>query len=96
MADAADAITNGFAAVFGCREHRGEPHPVINTVRQKCSSFLRGMCFFHVKQNVEKKILMLSDTQLQNEILQSICNIQRCQSTQLFNIAIDLFNRKYE
>ena len=65
MADAADAITNGFAAVFGCPEHRGEPHPVINNIRHKCSTFKRGMCYFQVKQGVEKRILMLNNKQLQ-------------------------------
>ena len=46
MADSADAITNGFAAVFGCVEHRGEPHPTVNGKRGKCCTFKRGMCWF--------------------------------------------------
>ena len=45
QADAADAITNGFAAVFGCLAHRGESHPIINNKRAKCPNFRRAMCF---------------------------------------------------
>lgn len=58
MADAADAITNGFAAVFGCESHRNHPHPIdrITKKRPICPSFKRGMCYFHVKQAVEKNI----------------------------------------
>jgi len=39
MAVAADAITNGFVAVFGCTQHRGEPHRLSNNIRPKCATF---------------------------------------------------------
>ncbi len=46
MADAADAITNGFAAVLGCTQHRGEPHPSskvsgrsVQLLNEACATF---------------------------------------------------------
>ena len=96
MADAADAITNGFAAVFGCLSHRGEPHPKINNIRQKCRNFKRGMCYFHVKQAIEHKLHMIKDKSVQKDILYDIKDIQRSQSNVIFKTAIDIFKTAIE
>ena len=53
------------------------------------------MCFFHVTQAIKPKIESLSDPEIQHSLNIDIREIQRCQSTQLFNKAIQLFNKKY-
>ncbi len=56
----------------------------------------RGMCYFHVKQAIEKKLLALNDIKLQIDILTDLSDIQRCQSKLLFDNAMTLFKKKYE
>ena len=53
------------------------------------------MCFFHVTQAIKPKIESLSDSDLQHDLNIDIREIQRCQSSQLFEKAIELFNIKY-
>jgi hypothetical protein len=54
------------------------------------------MCYFHVKQAIEKKLLALNDIKLQIDILTDLSDIQRCQSKLLFDNAMTLFKKKYE
>jgi hypothetical protein len=59
------------------------------------SEFKRGMCFFHVKQALEKKILALNDYELQIDILTDMADIQRSQNKSIFDPAIEFFVNKY-
>ena len=56
----------------------------------------RGMCFFHVKVAVEKKMSILNDDKLSIEILTDIFWIQKSQTENVFYRAIELFNEKYK
>jgi hypothetical protein len=54
------------------------------------------MCYFHVKQAIEKRLLTLNDIKLQIEILTDLKDVQRCQNKLLFDNAMTLFKKKYE
>jgi hypothetical protein len=53
------------------------------------------MCFFHMKCAIEKRMLMLKDKILEIEILTDIFWIQKVQSKDILDVAINLFNQKY-
>ena len=54
------------------------------------------MCYFHVKQAIEKRLLTLNDIKLQIDILTDLKDVQRCQNKLLFDNAMTLFKKKYE
>jgi len=54
------------------------------------------MCYFHVKQAIEKRLLTLNDIELQIDILTDLKDVQRCQNKLLFDNAMTLFKKKYE
>lgn len=56
----------------------------------------RAMCYFHVKQAIEKRLLTLNDIKLQIEILTDLKDVQRCQNKLLLDNAMTLFKKKYE
>ena len=56
----------------------------------------REMCYFHVKQAIEKRLLTLNDIKLQIDILTDLKDVQRCQNKLLFDNAMTLFKKKYE
>ena len=80
LADAADAITNGFKATF---------YP--NT-----SSFKRGMCWFHMQKAVSNRLCILDENQLEKLILIDINALQLTSSNRLFEAAVKLFVEKWK
>jgi len=68
---------------------------ITNGFARVFSEFKRGMCFFHAKQAVEKKILALTDYELQIDIPTDMADIQRSQNKSIFDAAIELFVNKY-
>jgi len=76
LADAAQAITNGFVSTF-------------NTVP------LRLMCWAHVKANLDKKLNMIKDKNVQATILQEIDILQTANNRENFDLASKLFFQKW-
>ena len=54
------------------------------------------MCYFHVKQAIEKRLLTLNDIKLQIDILTDLKDVQRCQNKLLLDNAMTLFKKNYE
>ena len=80
IADAAQAITNGFMKAF---EYESE------------DEFIRVMCWAHVERNCEDKSNYI-EVNTRDEIIQDIKDMQAMPSTSSFNKALELFFEKWK
>lgn len=80
MADAADAISNGFATAFNYRDS---------------SEYERLMCWYHVYQGFEGQIRNFKDTKSRDQLTEDISDLQLMYSAALFEYAFKLFESKW-
>jgi hypothetical protein len=53
-------------------------------------------CWAHIKRKIDSKVSMISDKSIQEEIVSDIELLQLCESCELFDKAIKLFERKWK
>ncbi len=80
IADAAEAITNGFTSAFKYENH---------------SEFTRVMCWSHVHLSLLKKVSSIQSPEDQAKMMQDIEHLQGMASPSLFDHSLKLFVEKW-
>ena len=79
IADAAEAITNGFKSAFGYKSN---------------DEFTRIMCWAHVLKAVEKRVKDIKEKE-REEILEDIISMQTAHNKEMFKLLQELFFKKW-
>ena len=67
MADASDAITNGFQRVLASEEdaeYKRGNYNIMRIMHKNAYTLLIGMCWFHMQKTAYEKLTMLGDSKL--------------------------------